>query len=79
MVHARLKHIEWDYHFAWEKVDDGMLVNKDIPQQLADTLPKLFSKPSFTYLVFMIVPTFARKGVVHTIFCTANLIFLNKI
>ena len=48
-AHARSKHIDIQWHYQREKVDDGSVILKYIPtdQQIADGLTKPLSKDKF--------------------------------
>jgi hypothetical protein len=52
VFHARTKHIELDFHFFREKVQDGSIHVKFIysHDQIADTLTKLLSSVCFQFL-----------------------------
>lgn len=58
VFHARMKHIEIDYHFLDEKVVRGDLDARYIASiaQLPYLLTKLLSRPQFTILCSKLLP-----------------------
>ena len=53
MFHERTKHIEMDYHFIREKIQDGSNVTKHVAssQQITDVFTKPLDKDAFTRML----------------------------
>ena len=49
VYHSRIKHVDIDYHFVWERVRKGDLFVKYLPtdEQTIDVLTKELHSPSF--------------------------------